>query len=548
MNRQLVRARPELHKETFLKPFHRTTEFCSTCHKVHLPPELNDDRWLRGQNHYDSFRLSGASGHSASSFYYPEKAFSRCADCHMPYVESDDFGARDFGGKGTNVVHDHQFPAANTGLAELVGWSQAAKDKTEGMLKKALRVDLFGLRDGGGLEDPLAAPLRPAAPVLVPGRAYLVEAVVRNLFTGHEFTQGTADSNEVWLALEARRGDAVFAASGELRDDTSVDPRSFFLNAWVIDEEGRRIDRRNPQDIFTVLYNHQLPPGSATLVPFRFIAPKSGSGPVTLTLRARYRKFDTTYVRHFQGSGAQNFLPIVELSADRVSLPIAGDADAASSVSQEESAIPAWQRWNDYGIGLLRQSGPMARGSLAAAASAFAEVEKLGKPDGALNQVRVFLSEGMEVAAARAALDRAAKFDPPSPPWLLAWFEAQVARREGRLDVAIAALEQLIATPWPAARARGFDFAGDDRVWLQLGQIELERAQERPPGDAGNRGRVRTRAKSLRACARKRSGERDRALFARPDRARERRYGRRGGADRRFRALSRRRPRPRPGP
>ena len=38
VNRQLVKAKPEFHKATFLKPLHRTTEFCGTCHKVHLPP------------------------------------------------------------------------------------------------------------------------------------------------------------------------------------------------------------------------------------------------------------------------------------------------------------------------------------------------------------------------------------------------------------------------------------------------------------------------------------------------------------------------------
>ena len=62
INRQLVRAKPAFHKKTFLKPLHRTTEFCGTCHKVHLPVELNDYKWLRGQNHYDSFRLSGVPG------------------------------------------------------------------------------------------------------------------------------------------------------------------------------------------------------------------------------------------------------------------------------------------------------------------------------------------------------------------------------------------------------------------------------------------------------------------------------------------------------
>jgi hypothetical protein len=37
VNNQLVKAKPALHKKTFLKDLHKSAEFCSTCHKVHLP-------------------------------------------------------------------------------------------------------------------------------------------------------------------------------------------------------------------------------------------------------------------------------------------------------------------------------------------------------------------------------------------------------------------------------------------------------------------------------------------------------------------------------
>ena len=116
VNRQLIKAKPAFHKQTFLKPLHREPAFCGTCHKVHLPPELNDYKWLRGQNHHDSYELSGVSGHGASSFYYPKKAKHNCAACHMPLTESDDFGAAHFDESGLLKIHNHQFPAANTAL------------------------------------------------------------------------------------------------------------------------------------------------------------------------------------------------------------------------------------------------------------------------------------------------------------------------------------------------------------------------------------------------------------------------------------------------
>ena len=42
VNNQLVKAKPSFHKKTFLKDVHRSAEFCSTCHKVHLPMEVTN--------------------------------------------------------------------------------------------------------------------------------------------------------------------------------------------------------------------------------------------------------------------------------------------------------------------------------------------------------------------------------------------------------------------------------------------------------------------------------------------------------------------------
>ena len=95
INQTLVKAKPSFHKQTFLKPLHKTAEFCSACHKVHLPKAVTHYKdFLRGQNHYDNYLLSGVSGIGARSFYYPETAETNCNGCHMPAQPSGDFGAR----------------------------------------------------------------------------------------------------------------------------------------------------------------------------------------------------------------------------------------------------------------------------------------------------------------------------------------------------------------------------------------------------------------------------------------------------------------------
>jgi hypothetical protein len=90
-----------------------------------------------------------------------------------------------------------------------------------------------------------------------------LEVVVRTAKLGHPFTQGTADSNEVWVDTLAKSGDRVVGRSGALGTHNAVDPWSHFINVYMLDRDGNRIDRRNPQDIFTPLYNHQIPPGAA---------------------------------------------------------------------------------------------------------------------------------------------------------------------------------------------------------------------------------------------------------------------------------------------
>ena len=123
VSKQLIKAKPAFHKTTFLKPVHRTAEFCSTCHKVHIPGALNDYKeFLRGQNHYDSFILSGVSGRGARSFYYPPKAEARCAGCHMPLrhlARLRRAGASTTAARCRSTITASS--AANTGVAHLRG-------------------------------------------------------------------------------------------------------------------------------------------------------------------------------------------------------------------------------------------------------------------------------------------------------------------------------------------------------------------------------------------------------------------------------------------
>jgi hypothetical protein len=486
VNNQLVKAKPAFHKKTFLKDFHKTEEFCSTCHKVHLPFALNHYKeFLRGQNHYDTYLLSGVSGHGARSFYYPERAVSNCAGCHMPLQPSQDFGAQMFPGAERPSIHNHRFPAANTGIAWLKNAPEAVKDHQE-FLQGKLRVDVFGLREGGEIDGQLHAPLRPDVPALVPGKTYLLETVIRTLKMGHPFTQGTVDSNEVWLDVTVTSGNRVIGRSGGIDDESQVDPWSHFVNVFMLDRHGNRIDRRNPQDIFVPLYNNQIPPGAAQTVHYGLTIPPDVEDPITVEVKLQYRKFDKIYmdfvtksakpgdhpIRGYQpGQPYRNPLPITTLAADRVTFPVEGKNHAVANPSVE---FPLWQRWNDYGIGLLLKG----KAELRQAAAAFAVVEKLGRYDGPLNLARVFYAEGRLDDATVAAQRAAAHTNPPAPPWTVSWLSGLVNREQGRLEEAEANFRAVLSPPTAEMVARGFDFRKDYEVINLLGQTLFDRAKQ----------------------------------------------------------------------
>ncbi|MEM6455639.1 MAG: multiheme c-type cytochrome [Acidobacteriota bacterium] len=500
INGQLIKAKPEFHKKTFLKPLHSTPEFCGTCHKVHLPEELNNYKWLRGQNHYDAYHLSGVSGHGITSFYYPPKAQENCNGCHMPLEPSNQFAAKQYDDSGQAKIHNHQFPSANTGIPHLLGMPDWVNDEHRAFNEGVMRLDIFGVKAGGTIDGELTAPLRPAIPALNAGDTYLLETVIRTLKMGHMFTQGTADSNEIWMDITVRSGDRIIGRSGGLEEDGTVDPWSHFVNAYVLDRDGNRIDRRNAQDIFVPLYNHQIPPGAADVIHYRLQVPEDVRDEITVEAKLQYRKFDTTYLQYMYGADYRNDLPVMLLAEDSITFPVvapeADDAARAGAAIADAATreFPLWQRWNDYGIALLRKGGK-SKGELRQAEAAFAEVEKLGRPDGPLNLARVYIAQGTVQDKAIDALGRAASYDPPAPPWSVAWFTGMVNKQNGFLDEAIANFEGIVNLDSEETRERGFDFSQDYRLLNELGQTIFERAkQERGEARKANREAFLTRA------------------------------------------------------
>ncbi|SPF32745.1 Tetratricopeptide TPR_2 repeat protein [Candidatus Sulfopaludibacter sp. SbA4] len=493
----LTYLNPKPHKQTFLKPYMESAEFCSTCHKVHLDVPVNHYRWVRGFNDYDNWQASGVSGQGARSFYYPAKS-QVCADCHMPLVASRDPGNRE--GK----VHSHRFPAANTAVA-YANQDQAQMQATEDFLKSGfITVDIFSVSPAevvGQAVSPamhrrsdtvqanttfavgeeaeqsapalirevgnLSAPIGAADTALEAGSTARVDVVVRTRKIGHFFPGGTVDAFDVWLELEAKDADGrVIFWSGNVTGDGHgpVEPGAHFYRSYQLDEEANPINKRNAWQARSTLYVRLIPPGAADVAHYLVKVPANARGPISFTAKLNYRKF-AWYYTQFAYAGQpkpgqdpsllgenHNGLEYQFLQAgipanvsgsikDRIpDLPIVTLAQANASVPL---GTPQWapvvrkqdrERWNDWGIGLLLQ------GDLKGAEYAFRKVTEAEPEyaDGWLNVARALIQEG-ETEAAKPFVAKALALNRElGRTW---FFQAAIQKADGDYDGALQSLE-----------------------------------------------------------------------------------------------------------
>ncbi|MBL7010292.1 MAG: tetratricopeptide repeat protein, partial [Candidatus Marinimicrobia bacterium] len=419
VNKLLIKLKPQAHSKGFLNPIHTGEKFCATCHKVSLDVEINNYKWLRGQDEYDAWQASGVSYNAVASFYNPPVPLD-CRNCHMYNVPSQDMG------NNNGIVKSHYFPAANTAMPSLPSLKNIEwLNRTTQFLKgDRVSVDIFGAVVDGELIAPLNNTMH-----VKPGQKIRFEVVVRTKNIGHTFPGGTIDSNEPWLSLLGKddEGKTIFS-SGLIQQDKTVDPKAHFFRGALLDGRGEFILKRNPHEWRTTLYNNSIPPGSADAIHFTWTVPENFTGAINLTAKLNYRKFNRSITVHSLDDPVD--LPIITMAEDYISL---------SSFQNTELAENAGMRYNDYGIAMLRQK------NLAASRRAFEKVTELipGYADGFVNVARVLIKEG-KFEKAKDQLKIATELN---PDWSKAkYFKALIAKIEGRYNDAFTLFEDVRKT------------------------------------------------------------------------------------------------------
>ena len=431
LHNTLVRAKPEPHRDAMLKPMHQTMEFCGSCHKVGIPPNVNNYRWKRGQDEYDNWHKSGTSGNTVRSFYLPDEP-KNCVDCHMPLVASDDQGNDD------GFVRSHRFFAANTALPFLSGHANQLQGSQQ-MLQQAASVDVFRVTVGGRTYGP-----DEAMPLLRPGEEVELTVVVRNRKVGHTLPGGTNDSNELWLEVLASTAEGQpVLVSGHLDAAGRVDPSAHFWGAVQVDRASQLISRRNAQDWIATVYANVISPGTAHTVHYRFTVPP-GAPIADITASFKHRKFkwyfnNWTFRGHVPPDQPDSLARLdVDLrqwaldDREAPDLPVTLMAEARRMAGEPaDVARPLWERWNDYAIGLFLE------GNTREALAAFGQVAVIApeSPEGPINQARVLVEEG-QLERATEALEEA---EHRRPGYLkTAFFRGEVLKASGLYDEALA--------------------------------------------------------------------------------------------------------------
>ena len=303
---------------------------------------------------------------------------------------------------------------------------------------------------------PVTAPLDRVQPAVRRGDTVRIDVVVRTKRVGHFFPGGTVDAYDTWLELKGvdDKGQTIFW-SGMVEDNGKgpVEKGAHFYRSLQVDAHGNPINKRNAWATRAVVYVRLVPPGAADTVHFRMKVPEKTGNKITLTARLCYRKFawwntqfafagerdnerdnsqsksgaatasvtpdrvtpdyddsKFTFTGSLHGVSARSEkipdLPIVAVAENEMALDVL-PANAPAPQAKIQLAKKDWQRWNDYGIGLLLQ------GDLRAAQAAFEKVTEIDpqNPDGWVNIGRAALQEG-DVARARTVLEKALAINP----------------------------------------------------------------------------------------------------------------------------------------
>ena len=426
-----ILAHLDRHSKAVMKDFYRTSDFCAACHKAALPRILNNYKWQRAIFLSDEWQQSSFAKQSPLPFYVKDQV-SICQTCHMKSeaITLQDYGAED--GK----LKSHRWLGANTALSKYYGYDEQM-EKTVAFLRTGVfNVDLFGIERNG---DKIAAPLGNVPFEVAAGDDLVVSVVVQNKGIAHNHVPEQRDFYESWVEFQVKdSAGKTIMDSGAIGQDGELDPGAHSFTNRLVNTSGVLNDLHQVWDTRIIAFNNTIISGRSQIVRYGFKLPAGVAGPITLTAKVNYRRFNQRFIEF--GLGKHYQLPVVEMASRTRTIALGANQPAPPDAEDN----PLWMRWNNYGIGLLDAQ------QYADSAAAFERVAQL-RPDyaDAYTNVAIANYSWQRYDQSRTQLEKALKLSPKNARAL--YYLALVERIQGNLDAAVADLREM-AAQYPRSR------------------------------------------------------------------------------------------------
>ncbi len=457
-----ILAHLDRHSAAVMKPFYRTSEYCSTCHKAAIPRQLNDYKWQRAISLYDEWQNSSFAKQSPLPFYTKETV-STCETCHMQRepVKLPDPGAKH------GQLASHRWLGANTILPKFYGFDEQAERIVKFLQTSVFNVDLFAIEHetpGGAAPSNVSAPLGDVSYTVKPGETITADVVIQNKGIAHSHVPEQRDMYESWVDFTVKDAAGnILKESGFLKPNGDLDDRAHSFTNRLINTKGGLNAEHQVWDTHIVAYSNTVQSGRSQLVRYAFKMP--AGGPVTITATVKYRRFDQHFMDFGMNmpAGKHYDQPVIDMASSSRTIAVgenkptlpspAGNKPGSTQTSAQNptqiptpipTQIPTWMRWNNYGIALLDAQ------QYAASVHAFSEVAKLRPdyPDAYTNMAIVEIA-WEKYADARPHLEKSLALASGNARAL--YYRALVERNEGNLDRAILDL-QAVAKAYPRSR------------------------------------------------------------------------------------------------
>lgn len=446
----------ESHSRAMMRPLLKQPEFCASCHKAAIVPELNGRKWFRTFSVFDEWQQSSFSGETVQPFN--ARPYENCQTCHMPAEPKSGYAL-------------HRWPGGNTAIPAHYGWPKQVQATADLLKSEVVSVDIFALSTQASDQREVVTRLDSAA-TFAPAQQVSVDVVVANRGVGHSFPAELRDMFEAWLEFKATDATGkVLIHSGAVRSDGKLEWSAHAYRAVPIGDDGQPIIRHDIWNTRIGAFDRNIPAGRADVGRFSFKVPADARGPIKLVARLNYRRFNSRFIEWVNRSNPVKQSPVVEMTVAEAEVSVAGQTPGAPPLAAGAPKDPTQmaelrKRWRFYGVALFDQQ------QFETAAYAFQQARMLapqGSPDEAASCVDLALvymrleragGSRAVIQKANECIARALEIAPKDGR--ARYYRALLNIKQFRYSEALTDLEAL-----------GRERPEDRQVWNQLASIYL---------------------------------------------------------------------------